>query len=443
MCSGDFSLPALRQKGVPQSDAYATWKKCVTNGAVAEPACDSSCLHLLAGERNKQPAPAIQTRIPKYKKNHEAQGLPKMPPHSLSRSARSVGLFSQSTRKPRITALYHYFHPDDVVSARHYSDLSLGLVARGWEVEVMPCNRGCRDERKTYPLYEEWRGISIRRVWRPRLPQASSMGRILNALWMVVAWCRIAIQPENRMPDVLVIGTGPILSVLVALVVKVLRPQMQNAHWVFDLYPGAAIADNWVRKESGLVRLLRPLIRRAYGSCDLIADLGPCMGERLALYGAPRRQITLVPWAIVEPDAVQAPNPRIRHQLFGDARLAVLYAGNFGRAHCHEEFLELARAVNGSGIHFCFAVRGNCVQELKSAIRPEDTNITFADFAAESELPARLAAADVHLASLRPGWTGIVVPSKFFGSLAAGRPVIFAGEPHSAIARWIRRHNVG
>jgi colanic acid biosynthesis glycosyl transferase WcaI len=45
--------------------------------------------------------------------------------------------------------------------------------------------------------------------------------------------------------------------------------------------------------------------------------------------------------------------------------------------------------------------------------------------------------------SLRPEWTGIVVPSKFFGSLAAGRPVIFAGSRQSAIAGWIQEHQVG
>jgi glycosyltransferase involved in cell wall biosynthesis len=260
---------------------------------------------------------------------------------------------------------------------------------------------------------------------------------------MVASWCRVALRPSNQLPDVLLIGTDPIMSVLVAAVVKLLRPRIRIAHWVFDLYPEAAIVDNLLREKGWLVRLLRRLLRHAYGSCDLIADLGPCMGERLALYGAPCRRKTLVPWAIVEPEAVQAPDPRIRAQLFGDARLAVLYAGNFGRAHDYEEFLELARTVRGSGIHFCFAVRGNRVQELRLAVRPDDTNVTFADFAAESELTARLAAADVHLASLRPGWTGVVVPSKFFGSLAAGRPVVFAGEPQSAIARWIRQYNVG
>ena len=69
--------------------------------------------------------------------------------------------------------------------------------------------------------------------------------------------------------------------------------------------------------------------------------------------------------------------------------------------------------------------------------------MTFAGFAPEAELEKRLTACDLHLVSLRPEWTGTVVPSKFFGALAAGRGVLFAGSPDSAIARWVQEHHVG
>src|SRR5262249_51621735 len=113
------------------------------------------------------------------------------------------------------------------------------------------------------------------------------------------------------------------------------------------------------------------------------------------------------------------------------------------RAHSYSEFLALARALRGESVTICFAVRGNCADELRREVTPDDSNVRFAGFAPESELENRLGAADVHLVSLRPEWTGIVVPSKFFGSLAAGRPVIFAGDPKSALAIWVREHRVG
>lgn len=342
---------------------------------------------------------------------------------------------------PRIILLYHYFHPDDVVSARHFAGLAEGLQRRGWEVEAWPCNRSCRNDQQSYPLRETWNGIAIRRVWRPPFKQASGLGRLFNALWMVAAWSGLALG--RRRPDVLLMGTDPVLSVLVAGVVKTLRPRVQTVHLVYDLHPEAGIADGLLRAEALPVRLLRRLLRWAYHRCDLIVDIGPCMRRRLQTYTPPGRKATLVPWALVEPPGVPTPNLATRSKLFGDARLALLYAGNFGRAHDFELFLDLARRVRGMGIVCCFAARGNRVDELRAAVTPADANVRFGGFVPESELQDHLAAADIHLASLRPGWTGLVVPSKFFGSLATGRPVLFAGEPDAAIGQWIRAFNVG
>ncbi len=345
--------------------------------------------------------------------------------------------------RPRVTFLCHYFHPDDVASARHVSDLCEDLAAHGWDVEVRPSNRGCRDESDAYPPREDWRGVAIRRVSRPAFRQASSAGRTLNAAWMIARWSTIVARRSTVRSDVIVVGTDPVLSVLVATVVKRFRPEVRVAHWCFDMYPEAAIADGMLHEGSLAVRLIRRALRSAYASCDLVADLGECMRGRLAVYAHGARSVTLVPWAVVEPQVVSDGDSVTRAELFGDASLGLLYSGNFGRAHSCDTILELARALRDDGARFCFAVRGNRVNELHAAVRPSDVNVSFASFAPESHLESRLAAADVHLASLRDEWTGAVVPSKFFGSLASGRPVVFAGSHSSALARWIHEHEVG
>jgi glycosyltransferase involved in cell wall biosynthesis len=105
--------------------------------------------------------------------------------------------------------------------------------------------------------------------------------------------------------------------------------------------------------------------------------------------------------------------------------------------------LELARRLRGTGVHFTFGVRGSRSEELRQAVQPDDSNVSFAGFAPEAALVKRLASADIHLVSLRPEFTGLAVPSKFFGSLASGRPVIFSGSSDSALARWIEEHKIG
>ncbi len=117
--------------------------------------------------------------------------------------------------------------------------------------------------------------------------------------------------------------------------------------------------------------------------------------------------------------------------------------GTSGELILTRSFSVSQRRLRGTGIQFAFGVRGNRADELRSHVQPDDTNITLAGFAPEAALGKRLAAADVHLVSLRPEYTGLAVPSKFFGSLASGRPVIFAGTEESAVARWIEQFKVG
>lgn len=347
------------------------------------------------------------------------------------------------SRRPRIAILYHFFHPDDVVSGQLFSGLAEDLAQRGWEVEALPSNRSCHADVTYTPSRERWHEVLIKRIWRPRLKQASSKGRIFNALWMITAWSTMAFRSKKQLPDVLFVGTDPVLSILVAGVVKTLRPSVKVVHWAYDLYPEAAIADGLVRPESRLVKLLKRMLGYSYRSCDLVADLGACMRHRLEVYGHQCPKLTLPPWALVEPKQREEANPSLRRQLFGDARLTLMYSGNFGRAHEFVEFLQLARRLRDTGIVMGFSVRGNRVDELKAAITPEDTNIRFLPFASEAELGQHLATGDIHLVSLRQNWTGIVVPSKFFGCLASGRPVIFAGEAEASLSQWIDEYQVG
>jgi colanic acid biosynthesis glycosyl transferase WcaI len=342
-----------------------------------------------------------------------------------------------------VTLLYHFFHPDDVVSARQFTDLGESLAASGWEIVARPCNRTWSAQGDALPLRTHWRGVDIRRVWRPPFRQASHLGRIINALWMLVAWTFVAIFSARRTQEAVVIGTDPVFALLVALPWRLFHPRVRVIHWCFDVYPDAAIAEGAVRANSFPVRALSRPMAAAYRRCELIADLGPCMARRLATVAPGVRCKTITPWALVEPEVPPLPDPGTRRVLFGDAALGLLYSGSFGRAHSFREFLDLARALRGSNVGFCFAGRGNRADELRAAVTLDDTNIRFAGFAPEEELERRLAAGDCHLVSLRPEWTGTVVPSKFFGALAMGRAVVFAGSPQSAISQWIREFDVG
>jgi hypothetical protein len=121
-----------------------------------------------------------------------------------------------NARRPTAFVFYHYFPPDEVVSAILIGEFSAGLAERGWSVTAFPCVWNWRDDSKRFAVSEQWQNVSVRRVWRPKFRQASGIGRILNALWMIARWSLLAIGRDS--PDVVVIGTDSVLSILVARV---------------------------------------------------------------------------------------------------------------------------------------------------------------------------------------------------------------------------------
>ena len=342
---------------------------------------------------------------------------------------------------PTVLVMYHYLYPDEVVSSIHLTDLCTGLAAKGWRVIGSSCNRGARDESKVYRPCS-WKGVEFRKSWRPNLRQASAIGRLANAVWMIGAWSLTALNPSIR-PDVVIIGTDPVLSPLVALVWRTFRPKVKIAHWCFDLYPEAAVAAGIMAEESLLVRGIKKMLRGAYRRFDLIADIGECMRGLLQKYGSKARQLTITPWALTEPAEPAPIDLAERQELFGEVSIGLLYSGTFGRAHSWHGVPELAEELRQAGGKIAFSVQGNAVDELRHAVAASGAAISFHGFAPSHLLARRLCAADVHIVSLREEWTGTVVPSKFFGALAIGRPVLFLGSRGSAIARWIEEFNVG
>jgi glycosyltransferase involved in cell wall biosynthesis len=245
----------------------------------------------------------------------------------------------------------------------------------------------------------------------------------------------------------MVLGSDPAFAPLLFLPLRHIWPNSVLAHWCFDVYPEVIAADGGGRGSRALVPVARAMMGAAYARCDAIVDLGPRMRERLSEYSTPATRETLVPWALTEPDATSSTaDPGIRRLLFGDATLGLLYSGTLGRAHDFTSFLELARASrarNGNVIAFTFSSRGHGLQELCRNLRSEDSNVRLVPFSTEADLEARLISADIHLLSLRRDWSGLVVPSKFFGALAVGRPVLYSGPGDSDVARWIRDLGVG
>ncbi|CAM2056867.1 colanic acid biosynthesis glycosyl transferase WcaI [Desulfovibrionales bacterium] len=356
--------------------------------------------------------------------------------------------------QPSVLLLYHFYPPDDVVSGQLFADLATDLVRRGWDTDVLTSNRLCHQPDSTVKPTRECRdGVSIHRTWRPPLDQSRHLSRLANAIWLFAAWSWRILRLHPY--DAYIIGSDPQFSQLLFPVLRLLRPRSRIIFWCHDLFPDAIEALIFINKGnitrrgsclSILYRITRKLLQSCYCCVNVIVDLGPCMAARLAAYDHHATTATVTPWALLKSEMPLPLDPDTRHKIFGETPLALLYSGNLGYAHDFVPFLHLAEKLANitPKAMIVFGCRGNRVHDLEATLHAASLpNVRRLDFISEVALASRLAAADFHLLSLKSGWEGIVVPSKFFGSLATGRPIIYAGPMNSAPALWIQEYNLG
>ena len=336
-------------------------------------------------------------------------------------------------------------YPDDVVSARHFDQLGEDLVARHWTVSAYPSMRSCRNRSQYFKKNSIHNQIKYKRVWRPDFDQKSNFGRLANTFFMLIGWSFMIITGQFKAAHAVIIGTDPIFANLISIPLKYRYPNLRIIHWCFDLHPDASSVSNQLKSNSVVMRFVKKCMKLSYLKTDKIAHLGSCMKLRLKSYDIPDEKLfELTPWAINEPSKIEKADTEEREKLFGNAEIGVLYSGNIGKAHEIQLLIEFIRKLrHKTNIKFCFSLNTQSRKSVEELLKPEDININFCDMVEIGELPRRLSAADVHITSLKEGWEGIAVPSKYFGSLSVGRPTLFVGSRESSIAAWNIIYDVG
>jgi hypothetical protein len=121
-----------------------------------------------------------------------------------------------------------------------------------------------------------------------------------------------------------------------------------------------------------------------------------------------------------------------------------MHAGNHSAVHPLDTLVEAIRKRPSSQLRYFFVGGGvgkKCIEDWVRCEKPR--NVTLLPYQSRAEVPAMLSAADVHVVSVGHGTVGIVHPSKIYGALAAGRPVLVLGPQDSPAGRLVREHIVG
>lgn len=285
-------------------------------------------------------------------------------------------------------------------------------------------------------------GVTIERVRHPQWGKRTLVARAIGLVGFLVAATIRAFRIGR--PDVVVVETDPFLLALLGGWLKS-RYRCRLIVYLQDLYPDIAVALGKVR-EGWLTRFLRSRLARAYGQADAIVVLSGDMKNRLVDWGIDGSRIVCVEnW--VDTSAVypvKVNNPfRVRESI--QNKFVVMHSGNMGLSQFLDNVLNAAALIDEStNLELLLVGEGATRRDLEAqAKRLELKKVRFLTYQPREELAQSLSAADLHLISMHPDAHHCLMPSKFYGILASGTPILAIAAQESELAKLIREHKIG
>jgi colanic acid biosynthesis glycosyl transferase WcaI len=346
----------------------------------------------------------------------------------------------------RLIILNQFFYPDHSATSQLMTDLAQSLSEKGLQVTAL-AGRGRYNGGESLPRRELYGGVRIERAWATSFGKESVAGRLIDYLSFYLGACwKLLTLPRHDI--VMALTTPPLISLLALLVCR-LRG-MKLVALVQDIYPDVAVSLGTLKPDGFLTRILDLFSCFTLRKADRVVVLSDCMREKILCKVGdeirPRLDV-IHNWADgtkIKPLEEAAPNRFVEtHHLVN--KFVVLFSGNLGRVNDFSTILDAARLLRQrSDIRFLFIGDGAKALEIKEFIQKHRLeNINLLPYQPRDLLHLSLAAGHAHLVTLAEGLAGLSVPSKAYGILASGRPIIFVGDSKSDVAKFISENSCG
>jgi glycosyltransferase involved in cell wall biosynthesis len=341
-------------------------------------------------------------------------------------------------RRPRLLVFNQYYWPGIEATARLLADLCEGL-AEDYDVTVVT---GLLRDIEAPPGTTMHNGVRVVRVRSSALDRRRLLSRAVNYLTYLSQSLRVGLAQKR--PDVIVCMTDPPVIANVATVVA-RRFRVPLVVVSQDVFPEVAVElgrlDNPV-----VLKILEMAVSGYLRRADRVVAIGETMSKRLEQKGARSDRLRVIPnWVDVKAlTPVERKNDWAQMHGLAD-KFVVMHSGNIGHAQNLDTLVRAATflrdlddlliVIIGSGARY------HEVLGLADALDVE--RVRFMPYQPLEVLSAALSTGDVHFVGLAPGLAGYVVPSRLYGILSAGRPVIVAADDESETAALVRRVDCG
>lgn len=334
--------------------------------------------------------------------------------------------------------LTQYFFPEPGAAQARLAGIARELVREGHAVEVItglpnyPEGKIFAEYRGRLFMREEWEGIPVHRTWL-YAAKGAGLARMLNfgSFSAMSLLARLRIRSADW---VFVECPPPTLAIPGLLLARSLRARLIVN--VADLWTDA-LRELGFLENAVLFRWLERLESFTYRHAARVNAVSDGVRERLIeRKGVPLHKIALLPNGVDLRLYRPAPaDEALKSSLGLGGKRIVLYAGTHGYCHGLEHALYAARKLlDDSRIHFLFIGSGSEKPKLVNmAAELRLQNVTYLDPVPAAEVARYLSIACCGLVPLRnvPLFRA-TRPAKLFSIMAAGKPVVFAGEGEAA-----------
>lgn len=356
----------------------------------------------------------------------------------------------RESSKTQLLILCQLFYPELVSTGQSLTELAEELADLGVEVQVVCAPPTVLRGTTGVPKELEHKGIRVLRVWGTCFPKLNLLGRFVNQATFVLSVFLYLLMHRPRKP-ILVLTNPPFLAVACAML-KSLGLGAPYIFLIFDVYPDTAVNLGILKRHGAISRFWDWTNRFVFKHASAVVVIGRCMkeviGHKAAELGYPLdgKLHTIHIWSDDRniTCAGKTRNPLVdRFKIHG--KYVVMYSGNMGRFHDMETIMAAAELLRDrDDIVFLFVGEGHKKRWMEDFASEKGlTNCQFHTYVPREELGLLLSLSDVGLVCLLGGQEGLSVPSKTFGLMAAGVPVLGVMSEHSEIARVIREEKCG
>lgn len=272
--------------------------------------------------------------------------------------------------------------------------------------------------------------LTIVSVVRPAYRKQSWVRRLAWSLATNAALIRAGWRAMRRSDVIRFTGSPPFLLYFVFAANLWLGKRL--VYRITDFYPECIIAA--LDRRSLLLEVLRLVTNLLRRRIDAFEAIGEDLRRRLIDCGVDPNRIVLR--RDVSPVTIGAGTEPLERPAALAGKVALLYSGNLGVAHDTATLLDGYRAHHRQGngkVVLWLNATGSGAEDLAQRLTNERLPFVCSDLQPLDRLASLLVTPDAHLITLKPSFSGFVLPSKIYGCLASGKPLLFVGPRNSDV----------